>query len=449
MAAPVPLASRLARARAALSRLTVVTLVAAIGSALLFVLALFGLLPPRAPEPPVQMAYDPALAVDPPRPLARESEPLPAHRLMSWSFSLCQAPERGATLYPLELRRDRSSFVVFCQGEYVLYELEPSAAPPRVTRLARFPHRGELAGGATALDLDGDGALDLVLGVSPREGVVHRPPAGLYWLRGRSGGGYEPARALIEMPVIAAVAAELDGAGTLELVALTRGDPAAQRAGELWIFSGGISPTRAAVVPLALAPGDLWVGAQREDARELWGLSRQPGSLVRLRVPRAKEAWGQAVRDALPLLGAQAFVRGGARLYVRDAEKLHAVEPSDPPQLAPSGLGVQGPAVWLDEPGAAQPRLLAARAGGFTLQRAGDDAPRVRTLPTGKTLVDVAIAHGEKQEPHGLLLLRSEEQPPMLLLVVLPGELRDEASELELRSGTVQAVSGEARVPLE
>ena len=435
--------------RGPLARLRRLTSALALLSAVVLLLALFGLLPTHPPEPPVRVKYDPAQAVDPPRPLTDRAAVLPAHRLLSWSFPVCPAPERGARMYRLPLRSGSSSYALFCQGEYVLLDLDLAADRPRVTRLGRFPQRGELPGGAAALDLDGDGALDLGRGVAPREGIVHRPPAGLYWLRGRPLGGYDPARALIEMPMVAALAAELDGRPPSELVALTRGDVAAQRPGELWVFRGGTSPTRAAVLPVALAPGDLVLGAEGEAERDLWVLSQQPGSLVRLRFARAPESWSSAARETQPLPGALAFVgSGGAKVYARNAQRVFAVE--EGPGAVPTPLTEPvdlGPAVWLERAG--QRRLLTARGDGFALIADGAREGRVRALPSGKVVLDVARASAADGADRGVLLLRSDEQPPVLALVVLPAELRDETTEIELRTGELEVAPAEARVPLE
>lgn len=420
----------------------------AAGAALLLAAALFGLVPARTPSPVASIELDPEAAVDRARELVAASAVLPAHRLRAWAFPLCQAPERAARLYRLGVRGASATFAVFCQGEYLLLEVEAHSEPPRVTRLGRFPLRGELPGGATELDLDGDSTSDLVLGVAPREGVVHRPPSGLYFLRGRAQGGYENARALMEMPTVAALAVDLDANGRDELVALTRGDAAAQRPGELWIFRGGTSPTRQLVLPVALAPSDLLRGSASEGEQELWLVSRTPGSLLRLRFAHAPESWSSAARETFALPGAEAFVRGAGRVQVRDDRRVYALE-GTPPLLVPKTEAADelGPATWLQSGDTRI--LLAARASAVAVLAEGRREARECALPAGKQLFDVGVAGGGSTPEQGLLLIRGEEQPPSLSLVVLPATLRDEASEIELATGALEAARNEARVPLE
>jgi len=450
MLVPASPPSRMSKLRALATRLSWLVSALALLAAVALVLALFGLLPARSPERVASVAFDPAQASEPVRPLSEPSRALPIHRLLLWSFPLCAAPEQGARLYRLALQADRSTFALFCQGEYLLLDVEAAREPPRVTRLARFPLRGELPGGAAVIDLDGDATSDLVLGVAPREGIVHRPSAGLFWLRGRVQGGYEAARALVEMPTVSAAAVDLDGNGKSELAVLTRGDPAAQRPGELWIFQGGSSPARSAVVPLALAPADLVVTAGPSGEHALWTVSRQPGSLVRMRFSSAPESWAAAPREVVPLAGAEALLTDSlGRLYARSADQLFAVDAAATPlKLTPQlERGELGPATWIER--GPERALLLAKPAAFALLAHGERVARVRSLPVGKRVLDVSSAGGGTAPMQGVLLVRGEEQPAELSLVVLPAAPREEASEIELRTGAVDAAPGEARVPLE
>jgi hypothetical protein len=412
--------------------------------------SLFGLIPARQPPPPPTVAFSAAKAVDP----IKQPDPgtPQVHKLLGWSFPVCPRPKEGARMYRVALASERDAFAIWCAGEYVLLQVEASAQPelaPRVTRLARFPARAELPGGATSLDLDMDGVLDLALGVAPALGVVHRPFSGLFYLRGRTQGGYEIARALVEMPVVATLAAELDEQPGAELLVLTRGDVAAQRAGELWVFVGGSSPTRAAVLPTALAPNDLALGPTRDGQNEIWIAATQPGSLVRLKLPAQRAAWTSVLRAELPLPGLQAFVtgpRGERALFVRDLQGAHAVEDGEKIKLgAPWVKAEVGPASWL--PGGEQRALLAASQGGFSLAR-GDQLTE-RALPAGLRVVDTSSTRGASGEQRGLLLLAPDDPAGHLALIVLPASLREEARELELRASALETAPGEARVALE
>ncbi|MDB4985200.1 MAG: hypothetical protein JWN04_378 [Myxococcaceae bacterium] len=425
------------------------------GAGLLLALTALGLLPAREPLAPKPVPFDPGKTTDPVRLPERNESTERVHRMLLWSFPLCARPRGGARMYRVALRPERDSFVIWCQGEYLLVDVDAQQELPRVTRLARFPVRGELPGGAVALDLDYDGVLDLALGVAPAAGLVHRPFSGVFWLRGRLQGGFELPRTLVEMPVVAVATAELDDTPGSELVALTRGDTAAQRAGDLWVFAGGPSPTRAAVVPTALAPSDLAVGARRndqgEERAELWVSSTQPGSLVRLRFPRLRSEWNKPERSELALRGVQGFVsgpRGERALYVRDVQGVRSIESTLVPNL---GAWLEhaevGPAAWLHTGRESKPTLLGATEAGFAWFHG--ETRRDRILPVGTRVLDTSSTSAGAVQGRGVLLLETGEPGGNLALAVLPTEVRDEAIELELRSGSVEAAPTEARVALE
>jgi hypothetical protein len=421
-------------------------IVFAVVAALLLGSALFGLIPAREPPPPPTVQYSPAKAVDPVK--TPETSAPEVHKLLGWSYPVCPRPKDGARMYRVALSGERDAFAIWCAGEYVLLEVDASA-DPRVTRLARFPTRGELPGGASSLDLDLDGVLDLAFGVAPALGVVHRPGAGLFFLRGRAQGGYEIPRPLVEMPVVATLAAELDEQPGAELLVLTRGDVAAQRPGELWVFTGGTSPTRAALIPTALAPSDLALGPTREGQNELWIAATQPGSLVRLKLPAMRADWTSVLRAELPLPGLQSFIagpRGERALYVRDLEGAKAIDDGATIKLGKTLASAEiGPASWL--PGRADQRtLVAASQHGFSVLC---DKPKERALPSGTRMVDASSTRGAGGEQRGLLLIAPDDPAGNLQLIVLPAELRDEASELTLRAGALETAPGEARVALE
>jgi hypothetical protein len=433
-------------------RRTRLALAAAGAVATLLGLSLFGLVPSTRPRSPERVKLDVAQTVERARLPERAASLPPAHRLSLWSFPLCARPAEGARLFRLPLGPKRDSFAVWCQGEFVLVDVDSQAETPSVVRLGRFPARGELPGGATALDLDGDGVLDLALGVAPSAGVVHRAFSGVYWLRGRPEGGFQQARSLVEMPTVSLAAAELDEKPGAELVVLTRGDAAAQRPGELWIFAGGASPTRAAVVPAALAPSDLRVGPTRPEQRDVWVVSTQPGALLRLRFLHEPTGWPSAARLEIPLRGAQMFVRApgdGQALYVRDALHVQTLVDSEgAPKLMPWHSDARvGPAALLGVESEREPTLLAASQDGFALFRG--KARRFRSLPSGVQALDASSLESALPRPRGVLLASTSDQPAKLSLLIFPSDLRDEASEVELKAGVVEPAVGELRVALE
>jgi len=426
----------------------------AAAAAVLLGVSLVGLVPPGAPPPPTPVPLAVAKTVDPVRlPERNASAPL-VSRLVLWSFPLCPKPRAGARLYRVALGAERDAFAVWCQNEFLLLDLGLARnvdEAPRVTRLGRFAARGELPGGAVALDLDGDDTLDLALGVAPALGVVHRPFSGVFWLRGRPQGGFELPRTLVEMPVVGLAALELDPNKGSELMVLTRGDPVAQRPGELWVFAGGTSPTRAAVVPTGLSPSDLAAARVREGAGELWLTSTQPGSLLRFRFSHQPSEWSKPERSELPLRGVQGFVaapRDERALYVRDVQNLLRVETEGEPRLTPFRERVElGPSAWLRATGAEAPVVFGATQGGFAWLRG--DKRNDRALPAGMRVLDVSSSGAGATAGQSVMLIETSEQGGNLALLVLPADVRDEASELELRSGAVEAGAAEAHVALE
>jgi hypothetical protein len=440
--------------RAGLARTNKLWLTLAAASSALLAASLLGLVPARAPTPPTPVAFAVAKTVDPVRlPERNVSAPL-VSRLPLWSFPLCAKPREGARLYRVAGGGERDSLVVWCQGEFLLVDValgRLADEAPRVTRLGRFAARGELPGGAVALDLDGDDVLDLALGVAPALGVVHRPFSGVFWLRGRAQGGFELPRTLVEMPVVGLAALELDTAKGSELVVLTRGDAVAQRPGELWLFAGGTSPTRAAVVPTALSPSELAAARLREGAGEVWLTSTQPGSLLRFRFSHQPAEWSKPERSELPLRGVQGFVaapRDERGLYVRDVQNILRVETEGEPKLTLfREHAALGPSAWLQAAGEPQPVVFGATEGGFAWLR--DARRNDRALGPGTRVLDVSSSGAGASQARAVLLIETTEQTPNLALVVLPADVRDEASELELRSGAVEAGPAEARVALE
>lgn len=447
-------------------RASPIVLGAALGAFILLVLALFALVPAREPAAIETVPFSPKLAVEQGRLEPRAEGAPPVNRLSLWSFPLCARPAEGARLDRVKLAAERDSFVVWCEGGYVLVDVQADGPVPSVTRLARFTARGQRPGGAAALDLDRDGPLDLVLGVAPSTGVVHRPFSGVYWLRGRAQGGFELPRALVEMPTIALRAVELDGQPGSELAVLTRGDVAAQRPGELWLFAGGTTPTRAAVVPTALAPSALALGASQRGESELWVAALQPGSLVRLRFGRDRATWATPTRAELPLRGLLGFVDGPRDepvRYVRDASDVYALAgagddlastggaASDPaPKLTRWLSAVRlGPAAWVEGERRLSPGLAGASEHGFAHVQPGTSAARERLLPSGVHVRDVSSLGANASSARFVLLVETEAQPAGLSLVVLPSEVRDETTEVELKTGSVTAGPTEAEVGLE
>jgi hypothetical protein len=243
---------------------------------------------------------------------------------------------------------------------------------------------------------------------------------------------------------------------------LTRGDPVAQRPGELWLFAGGTSPTRAAVLPTALAPSDMVLGPGRDAGPELWLSATQPGSLVRFRFVREPAGgtggaltggalWTKPERSDIALRGVQSFVgapREERGLLVRDVNSIQKLDSEPSPKLTPWLTGLElGPSAWLRSASDDKPVVFGATLTGFAWLRA--DKRNERTLPTGTRVLDVSSSGAGAAHARAVLLVETEGQGPNLALVVLPVDVRDEASEIELRSAAVEAGAAEAHVALE
>jgi hypothetical protein len=411
------------------------------GGALVLVAAAAGLLPAREPAPPEREAFVVQKTLPAPSPLARVA---PAPKLAAAPAApaalpivpLCEAPERGARWYKLELAPGQTTLLVWCKQGYELFGLrapEPAGPAgtadsraalraPDVVRLARFKARAELPGGAVAGDFDGDGQLDLVLGVAAREGVVHRSGAGVYWLRGRAQGGFELAHALAETSSVAVAAQPVAAGVGHELVVLTAGDVAAQRPGELWSFTRTPVLTRQRVVPVGLDPRGLALRAGGEPERlEAWVLSGQPGRLDRLLLDLATHDIRPEQTSSLALRGAQALAHEPSRegaLLLRDATSIQRVERGAAARLVAYAESAHvGPFALTDLDGDLKLDVLAALDDGVAWLLPGASAVE-HTLPAELKVFDVESALlGPGSAP--LVLVRGPE-PGLLSLLRLP-----------------------------
>jgi hypothetical protein len=413
--------------------------------AVVLVVAAAGLVPAREPAPPERLPFAVEKTLPVQSPLARAAlAPKPGPKGKA-QFArpalpivpLCEAPERGARWYKLELAAGQTSLLVWCKQGYELFGLRSpehaaeaaSAAStgtalrvPEVVRLARFKARAELPGGAVAGDFDGDGQLDLVLGVAAGEGVVHRSGAGVYWLRGRAQGGFELARALAETSSVAVAAQPLVAGVGHELVLLTAGDVAAQRPGELWSFTRTPALVRQRVVPVGLDPRGLALRASGEPQRiEAWVLSGQPGRLERLVLDLATHDVRPEQTSSLALRGAQALAHepsAEGALFVRDATSIQRVERGAAPHLAAYAEGAHvGPFALTDLDGDLKLDVLAALDDGVAWLNAGAPAQE-HALPSELKVLDVeTLRLGNASTP--LALVRGPE-PGVLSLLLLP-----------------------------
>lgn len=417
-------------------------------------LAVVGLLPAREPPAPELLALDVHKTLPSASPLSRVEQPqTPAQRSkleLSW-VPLCDAPGAAARVLKVRLFAGEDALLVWCKQGYSLFTLMAHGATLQATRQARFKTNGELPGGAAAGDFDGDGHTDLALGVAVRAGVAHRSGAGVFWVRGRAQGGFEPPRPLVEAPSSALAAHLKPGATQHELVVLTTGDVAAQRPAELWLF--GLQPalTRQKVVPVALDPRGLALRSTADNnLLEAWVASGH-GRLTRV----VFDLTTRTVHNeplSLPLPGAQGFAHeptpeGG--LFARDATNLYQVRLGTAPTLEPFAQHANvGPFVVSDLDADLKPDVLAAIEDGVAWLAEGAER-RERQLPAELKVLDVETLKDSAGVQRALVLVAGKPEPSTLALLLLPRPPWSASLELQLVRGDTLEAPGIAEVNLE
>lgn len=429
--------------------------VAAVLGAVVLLAAAAGLIPPAEPAPvrvepfSVEKAIVPSSKV-----LSAERDAGPPMQARALRFvPLCEAPAAGARWYKLSLSAQQEALLVFCAHGYELFAAGERSGELALTRVARFKTRAELPGGAVAGDFDGDGMRDLVLGVASRPGLVHRSGAGVFWLRGRAQGGFEPARILAEISSAALGAFTRPGARADELFVLTAGDVAAQRSAELWSFAREPSLNRKHVQPAGLDPRGLALraGASPERA-DAYVLSGQPGQLMRITYELGTHLpVGEA--QSVALRGAQAFAHepglAGA-LYVRDATTVYRAEQGATLALTPYAPKAHvGPFVLGDLNGDSQPDLFAAIEAGVSFFAVGTEPPEELSLPEDLRVLDVESVQLGAAERTAVALVSGRPDARALSLLVLSAPPWKSSAMPALLAGELEPGQGPAEVALE
>jgi hypothetical protein len=417
-------------------------------SGLLSIAVVAGLFPAAAPTPPlpVPMAPPPPLIVAPTQAVAPIVEPLALA-----GVPLCDAPAEGARLYPVALSGVPSAFLVWCKGGYALFSLGPAAdGALSATRLAQFSSRAVRPGGVEALDINGDRMTDFVLALSAPEGVVHAPGSGAYLVTSRAQGGYENARALLEMP-IAALASWTTGPSAADLFLLTRGDVAARRPAEIWWFTGGPLPSLRQKLSLGVDARDL-VAAKldADESPDLATFVRSEGKIVGARI----DAAGALVRlEVATPADVQQLARRAQRhdLLVRTTHDVFKLAPSATPELEPwlKDVNLGRLAVGdLDTDGASD--VFALTSSGVAHTRGPQEAEAHDLhLPAGFFGRDVSVLADEGAREQAVVLLESAGTPPRLFLAVFPELPWPATTDTVLREGLSRDAPNLAQIPLE
>jgi hypothetical protein len=215
---------------------------------------------PSAPDAGSGAATDLAQGAPPPDPAPTPTEPAPTPPepaapppLVRERWIVCPEPALSPSLAALDLVGDaRSEVVVGCGTAWEVFAFDPeSLAPTRIARIEGPPTAGEVAaafGAAIAADIDGDGARDLVLPFARFGAGNATRGGGLYVVPRDRFGGFDPPRPLAPIAAVSVAAGMLDADGQPDLAVVHLANPFARLPSEVWIFSGGASPSRRAAL---------------------------------------------------------------------------------------------------------------------------------------------------------------------------------------------------------
>ncbi len=163
---------------------------------------------------------------------------------------VCAEPAGAPSLAVIDaLGDERTEIVVGCGSEWQIFGRTAEGALMRVARItppAAPLERTGLASAAIALDIDGDGRLDLALPYARVGPGGATSGGGLFVLARRPSGAPGDARSLAPIAAVALAPIVLPtGPG---LVALDRANPFARLPSEAWVFGLGAAPARIASV---------------------------------------------------------------------------------------------------------------------------------------------------------------------------------------------------------
>jgi hypothetical protein len=165
--------------------------------------------------------------------------------------AVCQEPGVAPSLSVLALGAV-PTIAVGCGDRW---ELIAGAPLSRVARILTPPGEDEAlaarAGAAATLDFDGDGSADLALPFARYGAGGATSGGGLYVVRRSGWNLLGEVRPIAPIAAAAVAVGAIDGVSGDDLVGVNQANPFARLASEGWVFSGGASPRRSAVVRAA------------------------------------------------------------------------------------------------------------------------------------------------------------------------------------------------------
>lgn len=185
----------------------------------------------------------------------------PAPRFRRDRWVVCPEPAIAPSLASVDLNHDgQAQLVVGCGDHWDIVSVV-EGVPVRVARVDAPPGDGDpSAGPAIDVDFDGDDRRDLVLPLVRYGAGGATRGGGLFVVPRDRFGGFDPPRPLAPISAVSVRAGAMVGAAPRDLVVIHQANPFARLPSEVWVFAGGSSPTRRAVLRVGVGAAGLGLG---------------------------------------------------------------------------------------------------------------------------------------------------------------------------------------------